>query len=229
MFRKHNKHLTKSYLINGSIHLLLGILFLCFFVSLGLTIALYVRPFYYLGMEQISIETGYSTAEIKENYDALIDWCSPFAKGELSFPTLPASESGLSHFHEVKDIFRFFFALLLLTPVPIASLIFLEHRRGSRSYLWISPLICCILPCIIAIGCAVSFDRVFVLFHEIVFRNDDWLFSYVTDPIILFLPERFFLQCAVIILATVFLGSLTLFSLFLVSRRKACYDKLTKR
>ena len=45
MFRKHNKHLTKSYLINGSIHLLLGILFLCFFVSLGLTIALYVRPF----------------------------------------------------------------------------------------------------------------------------------------------------------------------------------------
>ena len=42
--------------------------------------------------------------------------------------------------------------------------------------------------------------------REIVFRNDDWIFSRYEDPIILFLPERFFLQCALIIVATVLLG-----------------------
>ena len=79
---KANKFIT--WPVNGAI----GILFLIFFISLGLAVAIYFRPFYYMGMERISEETGYSVDVIKENYDALIDWCSPFAKGELDFPSL---------------------------------------------------------------------------------------------------------------------------------------------
>ena len=191
-----------TYLINVAI----GILSLIFFVSLGLVIAIYVRPFYYIGMEQISLDTGYPVEIIKENYDALIDYCSPFFQGELEFPTLPSSATGISHFEEVKIIFNLFFVLLFITPLFLFGLIWIQKKRNNYSYLLSTPIIMCVLPMFIGIACAIDFNRIFILFHEIVFDNNDWLFSPYEDPIILFLPERFFLQCALIIIATVLLG-----------------------
>lgn len=211
---KNNK--LSTWLVNGAI----GVLFLIFFISVGLAIAIYVRPLYYMGMDRISAETGYSTDVIKENYDALIDYCSPFFTGELDFPSLPESETGISHFVEVKVIFNLFFALLLVTPVFLAGLIYLQHKRGSFSYLIASPVIMCVLPLLIGLACAIDFNRIFVLFHEIVFRNDDWLFSPYEDPIILFLPERFFLQCALIIVGTVLVGCVVMTVLYVRKNRK---------
>ncbi len=191
-----------TYLINGAI----GVLSLIFFIALGLAIAIYMRPLYYIGMEQISIETGYSVETIKENYDALIDYCSPFFQDTLEFPTLPSSPTGISHFEEVKVIFNLFFILLVVTPFFLVGLIWIQKRRNSYSYLLSTPIIMCILPTFIGVACAIDFNRTFILFHEIVFRNDDWIFYPHEDPIILFLPERFFLQCALIIVTTVLLG-----------------------
>ncbi len=212
--------------VTSIINFAIGILFLLFFISLGLTIALYVRPFYYIGMEQISEETGYSVAEIKENYDALIDWCSPFEKGDLSFPTLPASESGISHFKEVKVIFNLFFCFLFVTPLFLAGLIDIQEKRKTFSYLFTAPIVMCVLPLLVAIASAIDFNRIFVLFHEIVFRNDDWLFSYDEDPIIQFLPERFFMQCALIIAVTVLLGAAVLLALYFFRRKKEAKKQL---
>ena len=211
---KNNK--LSIWLVNGAI----GVLFLIFFISAGLAIAIYVRPLYYMGMERISAETGYSIDVIKENYDALIDYCSPFFTGELDFPTLPESATGISHFVEVKVIFNLFFALLFITPLFLAELIYLQQKRGSTSWMISSPVIVCILPLLIGLACAIDFNRIFVLFHEIVFRNDDWLFSPYEDPIILFLPERFFLQCALIIVGTVLIGCAVLIALYFVHKRK---------
>ena len=109
----HKDNRLFTWLTNGAI----GILFLIFFISLGLTVAIYFRPFYYMGMERISEETGYSVDIIKENYDALIDWCSPFYEGELDFPSLPESASGVSHFEEVKVIFGAIQILCITTAV----------------------------------------------------------------------------------------------------------------
>ena len=210
------KNKLSIWLVNGAI----GILFLIFFISVGLAIAIYVRPLYYIGMERISEETGYSTEIIKENYDALIDYCSPFFTEELDFPTLPESETGISHFVEVKVIFNLFFVLLFITPVFLTGLIYLQHRRKNASWMLASPIIVCVLPLLIGLACAVDFSRIFVLFHEIVFRNDDWLFSPYEDPIILFLPERFFLQCALIIVGTGLLGCITLLGIYFVHNKR---------
>ena len=116
----HKDNRLFTWLTNGAI----GILFLIFFISLGLTVAIYFRPFYYMGMERISAETGAPVEMIKENYDALIDWCSPFYEGELDFPSLPESASGVSHFEEVKVIFNIFFVMLFVTPLFLASSFF---------------------------------------------------------------------------------------------------------
>ena len=210
------KNKLSTWLVNGAI----GILFLIFFISVGLAIAIYVRPFYYMGMDRISAETGYPTEVIKENYDALIDYCSPFFTGELDFPTLPESETGISHFVEVKVIFNLFFAMLFVTPVFLAGLIYLQHRKKSTSWMLTSPIIVCVLPLLIGLACAVDFNRIFVLFHEIVFNNDDLLFSPSEDPIILFLPERFFLQCALIIVGTVLLGCVILITMHIVHKKR---------
>lgn len=198
----------------------IGVLFLIFFISVGLAVAIYVRPLYYMGMDQISAETGFSTEIIKENYDALIDYCNPFFTGELDFPTLPESTTGISHFAEVKVIFNLFFVLLFITPFFLAGLIYLQHRLDSTSWMLASPVIICVLPLLIGLACAVDFNRIFVLFHEIVFQNDDWLFSPYEDPIILFLPERFFLQCALIIVGTVLIGCVILLAFYFVKKKR---------
>ena len=214
LVNKNNRFFT--WLVNGAI----GIMFLIFFISLGLTVAIYVRPLYYMGMDRISEETGAPVEMIKENYDALIDWCSPFYEGELDFPTLPESVSGVSHFEEVKVIFTLFFVLLFMTPLYLAALIFMQHKRESTSWMLASPVIVCVLPLLIGATCAIDFNRIFVLFHQIVFNNDDWLFSPTEDPIILFLPERFFMQCALIIVGTVLLGCAVLLALYFIHRNR---------
>jgi len=206
--------MKKQSLFTGLINFAIGILFLLFFISVGLCIAIYVRPLYYMGMERISAETGASVAMIQENYDALIDWCNPFFKGELVFPSLPSSASGISHFEEVKVIFNLFFAMLLVCPVFLAGLICLQNRRGVTSYLFTSPMIVCVLPLVVAAACSIDFSKAFIIFHKIMFRNDDWLFSPYEDPIIMFLPERFFLQCALVIVATVLAGCIVLWLIY---------------
>lgn len=211
---KAKKYFT--WLTNGAI----GVLFLIFFISLGLAIAIYFRPFYYIGMERISEETGASVEMIKENYDALIDWCSPFCTDELDFPSLPESASGVSHFVEVKVIFNLFFVLLFITPIFLAGLIYLQHKQGSTSWMLTSPVIVCVLPLLIGAACAIDFNRIFVLFHQLVFNNDDWLFSPYEDPIILFLPERFFMQCALIIVGTVLVGCGVLIAIYFKNKKK---------
>ena len=110
--------------------------------------------------------------------------------------------------------------MLFVTPLFLAGLIFMQYKRGSSSWMLASPVIVCVLPLLIGLACAIDFNRIFVLFHQIVFNNDDWLFSPTEDPIILFLPERFFMQCALIIVGTVLLGCIVLLALYFVHKNK---------
>ena len=45
-----------------------------------------------------------------------------------------------------------------------------------------------------------GFDRFFVAFHEVLFRDNSWLFDPATDPIISVLPEQFFMHSFLIFL-----------------------------
>ncbi len=192
---------------------LTGILFTLFFISVGLMIAINFRPLFYADIKLLNLEaqSGLPASIIKENYDALIDYCSPFYQGKLSFPSLPASESGLSHFAEVKVLFQFFYISALVTFVLLVGIILYKKRKKNHEYLLISSITMILLPLICLIGSAINFSKTFELFHRLVFSNDDWLFDPITDPIINILPESFFLQCALIIIFCVLAGSLILY------------------
>lgn len=67
-------------------------------------------------------------------------------------------------------------------------------KKNKRLWTLQKPFfIASLVPPVLLTLLAVNFDRMFVLFHQIFFNNDDWLFNPATDPIILALPQEFFM------------------------------------
>lgn len=208
----------------------IGILYTLLLISLGIVLAINLRFLYYADIHLFDIDkkTGLSYDTIRLNYDALIDYCSPFFTGDLVFPTLAASASGLSHFAEVKVIFQIaYYFLAIGTPILILFLV-LKLRKGTYQFLRTSIITALLLPTITALGCCLNFNKTFTLMHQIFFRNNDWIFDPVTDPVILILPEEFFLQCAVVIILTVFFGILFFFLLYKHYKKKHSTKSLVK-
>lgn len=205
--------------------ILIGIVFTLLFISIGVIAAVNFRFIYYLDVSFLKIAetSGYDRQVIIENYDALIDYNSPFFSGGLEFPTLPASASGLQHFSEVKNIFVSFYYIGLASLIAAIIIILYKKRKRDRSYLLVSSITVLVIPAIAAIGCAINFDAAFVVFHKIFFRNDYWLFDPATDPVITILPDTFFLHELIVIILFVVLGSLGLFLFSRKSPRRSYY------
>ncbi len=189
-----------------------GILFTILFITIGLCVSLFFKPFYYIEIDRLDISenSGYSKEEIIENYNALIDYCSPFNHKELKFPTFSSSKEALIHFEEVKRIFD---SILLSGFVSFLLLIAIAYQKKKAKdyrYLRSSALITVLLPLLVAIASSIDFNKTFVLFHKIAFRNDYWIFSPETDPIITVLPEAFFFDAAILIASCVIVGSIIL-------------------
>ncbi|MGN1084889.1 MAG: TIGR01906 family membrane protein, partial [Lachnospiraceae bacterium] len=185
------------------------------------------RPLYYADMKALHIAetSGCSEEEIRKNYDALIAYNMAWKDGELSFPTFPMSETGRIHFEEVKEIFDAFKYLALFGGiVGAAGIVFMAIKKEYR-YLKMTAVFSCALPVGLALLVAVCWDRVFVVFHELFFRNDYWIFDSVTDPIIMILPDTFFMHCALMIFGGVLLGAAVCAVLYTVLRKKARKEK----
>ncbi len=180
------------------------------------------RPLYYHDMKalEISAYSGYSEAEIRENYDALIDYNMAWKDGELSFPTLPMSENGKIHFEEVKEIFDIFKYLAVFGGIlGVAGIVFMAKKKEYR-YLKMTALVSCGLPVVLGILAALFWDKMFVIFHELFFNNDYWIFDYRTDPIILLLPDEFFMHCAFLIFGGVLFGAAVCLVSYLVLKKR---------
>jgi len=196
--------------------LLIGLLFTLLFISIAVVITINFRPLYYLDVKFLKIEafSGLSKHDILRNYNTLIDYSSPFFKGNLVFPTLPASNSGLSHFADVKRIFTFFYILGAITLIPSIIIIIKKAKYREYSYLRVTSITAIVLPLLLGILMSINFDKAFILFHKIAFRNNDWLFDPSTDPVINILPDQFFMHCAILMILIVFLFSIIFFAVY---------------
>jgi len=201
---------------------IIGIIFTLLLISLAVVITINFRPLYYWDVKALNIETtsGYSKQEILQNYNALIDYSSPFYQGSLSFPSLPASEYGLQHFKEVKDIFTFFYILGAITLVIGIAIIVYKHRKRDYHYLLVSSICAVVIPLFVTLALAIDFDTSFVIFHKIFFNNDYWIFDPATDPVIKILPDTFFLHCALLIILLIITGSIILAIVYFKKRKK---------
>lgn len=200
---------------------IIGIIFTLLFISIGVVFTINFRPLYYMDVRLQNIEaaSGLTRDIILKNYNALIDYSSPFFHGSLNFPTLTASASGLSHFAEVKTLFTDFYILGTFTLILGIIIIVQKSRKKDYSYLLVSSITAVVLPLILAFFMSLNFDRTFIVFHKVFFHNSDWLFDPLTDPVINILPEAYFMHCALLIIITVLLFSLAFLITYIYKKK----------
>ncbi|GAK48002.1 putative membrane protein [Secundilactobacillus oryzae JCM 18671] len=147
-----------------------------------------------VGDSEIVKTLGLSTHQLMKNYGQLLSFLQlPWVS--LDMTNFPTSFSGMHHFEDVKKLILFNNTVLILTIMPTG----LYLRKLYREFrLWLLDLPLNITAMVLLVASAmmaVNFNQFFIGFHELFFRNQDWLFDPQTDPIILVLPENFFYAC----------------------------------
>lgn len=164
--------------------------------------------------------TGLSFFKIMNNYLIMLNYLvNPLIK-RLSFPNFSQSLGGISHFHEVKNLFLLN-NLVLLGGLVLSIYLIQQTNNKKRWFTLKRPIqFFSILPLLFA-GLLIFFDfnQLFVTFHQIFFHNANWIFDPNQDPVITILPEEFF-QIEFIIFAIVFLIILFGFNWFVYRRTK---------
>ena len=166
-----------------------------FIITVSIAFVILFTPLYYLTawMHDLPEQLNMSFEALIDNYHVLLRYLHFPWITELDFPDFVSSESGLFHFWEVKLLFYLNYGVLLLSSV--GSFIYLKHIKKKKQ-LWTLQrpfFIASLVPVVLLTFLVMNFDRMFVLFHELFFNNDDWLFNPATDPIILALPQEFFM------------------------------------
>ena len=200
--------------------LLLTLLLVTFLFSAAVVIVLNFRPLYWLDIKLLGIEqlSGRGTKEILQNYDTLIRYNQFWYQGPLVFPTLPMSETARIHFQEVKVIFVIIQYLCMGSGILSLVGILLKHRQEGSRYLKLTAVLAILIPVVLGGLAILCWDDFFITFHHIFFRNNYWLFYPETDPVILMLPDGYFLHCALAIVLLILAGSLVCFK---IGRRKS--------
>ena len=176
-------------------------------LSFSIAVPILCRPFYYLHINALDLpaRTGWSGETIQEAYDQVLDYCvlgQPFGTGQLAW-----SESGYSHFADVRELFLLDFlvlgasaalcvlllALRLWQKKPFSPLL----GRGPGFWAGVSAGG---LVLVVAGLAALDFDRAFTVFHALFFPGkDNWIFDPAADQIIQVMPQTFFRNCAILI------------------------------
>lgn len=177
----------------------------------SIAVPLLCRPFYYAHIQAFELtKYGVTVEQIKGAYNEMMDFClgfrPDFAVGELAF-----SQSGMEHFVDVKKLFLLDLWVLGLSFAALIVLLVICRKKKLRSApikghgpgFWGAAGLAVAFAGI-GILAALDFDRAFVVFHSIFFPGKtNWIFDWRTDPIILLLPQDFFMNCAILILALV--------------------------
>lgn len=209
---------------------LLSILIALAVLTGSVAVPLLCRPFYYAHIGPMHLEDyGLSREEIITAFDQVMDFClgqrEDFAAGVLAF-----SQSGASHFADVRGLFLLDLRVLAASlALLLAALVVCKMKqirpypfRGRAPGFWAAAGLGAVFLFIGGLA-ALDFDRAFVVFHSIFFPGkDNWIFDWQTDPIILFLPEDFFRNCAILILILLLLWCAALIGadLWAENRRK---------
>lgn len=183
----------------------LAIMLMLFFISLAVVVTVFFKELYYLDINYLGIDltSGMSVEAIKKNYDVLISYQSIFYQGSLNLPDFVMSSNGRIHFEEVKKIFEAIQITMVVSGLAALPLLIKRFKEKEYRFLKLTGSITIIVPAMIGFVAALDFDSAFVMFHQIVFRNDFWIFDYRSDPVIKILPEAFFMHCFIMIVIIV--------------------------
>ena len=177
-----------------------------FLLSLSILLTIYLAwIFYPLEVQWLNLtDRVYLKPEtIQYNFHVLMNYLTnPFSQ-DLQMPDFRSSVAGLHHFAVVKNLFHL---VQLVALVTLPSFYFFVNKIVKKGFLSLyrkSLLALVVLPLLIGLGgVLIGFDQFFTLFHQILFVGDDtWLFDPSKDPVIMILPETFFLHAFLLFFA----------------------------
>lgn len=204
-------------------------------LSGAIAVPLLCRPFYYAHIGPLGLEnlTGLTGEEIRQAFDQVMDYCLGLRE-DFAAGILPFSESGASHFADVRVLFLLDLWVLGLSLLGLIVLFVLCRKKRLRPSLllghgpgfWAASGLGAVFLAVGAFA-ATDFNRAFVVFHHLFFPGkDNWLFNWWEDPVILILPETFFRNCAILILGMLLLwcAILIVSDLWAARRRKKAHQ-----
>ena len=172
---------------------------LLFLLSLAILVTIYLAWILYpfeISWLNLTNRVHLKSDTIQYNFHILMDYLTNPFNQVLEMPDFPSSESGLHHFAVVKGLFHLAQGVAIVT-LPIFYLFWKRViQKGFLSLYRRGLLIMLSLPLVLGlVGVFIGFEQFFTLFHQILFVGDDtWLFDPAKDPVILILPEDFFLH-----------------------------------
>ncbi|AXU70827.1 TPA: TIGR01906 family membrane protein [Clostridioides difficile] len=174
------------------------------------------KQLYYFDIDYLNISelSGLSKDDIKLNYDYLIDYNLNKNVSEFKLPTLKSSPQGKIHFEEVRNIFQNINKLAKLLLVVSLVGIILSVKNKNIKILKTTSITLIIMPLLLTVPILLNFEKSFIIFHKLLFRNDYWIFNPDLDPVINILPEEFFFHSGMMILILILLVSILLFVMY---------------
>lgn len=172
---------------------------LFFLLSLAILLTIYLAWFLYpleISWLHLTSRVPFQPQTIQHNFNVLMDYLTNPLNQALKMPDFPSSASGIHHFAVVKGLFHLAQGVAIVT-LPIFVLFWKQViQKGFLSLYRRGILIMFCLPFVLGlVGVFIGFEQFFTLFHQILFVGDDtWLFDPEKDPVILILPEDYFLH-----------------------------------
>nr|UWI50936.1 TIGR01906 family membrane protein [Clostridioides difficile] len=180
------------------------------------------KQLYYFDIDYLNISelSGLSKDNIKLNYDYLIDYNLSKDVSEFKLPTLKSSPEGKIHFEEVRNIFQNINKISKLLMIISLVAIILSIKNKNIKLLKTTSMTLIIMPVVLALPILLNFEKSFIIFHKLLFRNDYWIFNPDLDPVINILPEEFFFHAGMMILILIFVVSRLIFVMYKLFQRK---------
>ena len=165
-------------------------------LSLSITLTAIVSiPIYdiYSQLNSLAEFVGLTHDQLQISYRTIIEYLFHPFSSDIQIPYFSSSPQGVHHFRDVKLLIQVNALFSLVSLVIIPKLIGVLKKARRNIVMDNGFTILYGLPLLLLFIIFISFDRLFILFHQILFTNDYWLFDPQLDPIINVLPESYFM------------------------------------
>lgn len=185
----------------------------------AIAVPILCRPFYYAHIEpfRIDLRTALTNAQVRQTYDEVLNYCLGLTD-TFQLTHLRWSAEGASHFADVRGLFilDLVVAATAITGLAILWVIGRHNHihpssiKGHTPGFWAAIGLAAVFAGL-GIFAAVDFDRFFTAFHTVFFPGkENWLFDDAEDPVIDMLPQEFFRNCGLLVLALVLASCIAL-------------------
>ena len=200
-----------------------------FTITVSIALPIYIRPFYYAHVDALDLagKWGVERDDVIEAYDEVLDFLTIDGR-EFGTGFLPFSEEGKQHFEDCKILFDLNRNVLIVSFIVVVLLLVLNKlgvikmvRPFGFPISFFAGIGTLILFAGLGAVVARDFRTAFTMFHKIFFPGKtNWVFNPYNDPIILFLPQQFFMDCAILICASILVISIVFIVRGIVKKNK---------